>query len=142
MDRYMLYKIQGDFDNFEKIIKYISPYFKFLYANETLFIALIDVKKAKEAEVAMKKAFSPIRKFYIKKIDQTNIMQEHDKFINWGKDRLVEMDSQYFELEQQEKLQNAMTIMDNLEKYLQEQQRKEEALGTGKEKKRKTKESN
>ena len=90
----------------------------------------------------MKKAFSPIRKFYIKKIDQTNIMQEHDKFINWGKDRLVEMDSQYFELEQQEKLQNAMTIMDNLEKYLQEQQRKEEALGTGKEKKRKTKESN
>ena len=42
----MIFKIQGDFneDNFSKILNKLCKYFKFIYTNGTLYIALGDIK--------------------------------------------------------------------------------------------------
>ena len=42
----MIFKIQGDFneDNFSKILSKLCKYFKFIYTNNTLYIALSDIK--------------------------------------------------------------------------------------------------
>lgn len=74
----MIFKIQGDFneENFSKILNKLSIYFKFIYTNNTLYIALNDIKKKQEASDIMNKVFRPIRSYYIKEVNEKNIMNE------------------------------------------------------------------
>ena len=55
----MILKVQGDFGmaDFAKIVGKISPYFKFIYSNETMYIALKDIAKKQEAQDIMSKTF-------------------------------------------------------------------------------------
>lgn len=121
----MVYKIMGNFnsDNFESILNKIKQYFKFMYKNEALYIALIDYSKKEDASVCMKKAFRPVRDFYIKEISEKNIMDEETVIIEWCRDNLVLLDRQRYEIREQEKLKQTMCALDNLERILAEKKR-------------------
>ena len=119
----MIFKIQGDFneDNFSKILNKLCKYFKFIYTNETLYIALGDVKNKQEASVLMSKTFRPVRSYYIKEINEKNIMNEEQSIMEWCRDNFVCLDRQRYEIEQQDKLQNAWKALDNMEDILKNQ---------------------
>ena len=116
----MIFKIQGDFneDNFSKILNKLCKYFKFIYTNGTLYIALGDVKNKQEASALMSKIFRPIRSYYIKEINEKNIMNEEQSIMEWCRDNFVALDRQRYEIEQQDKLQNAWKALDNMEVVL------------------------
>ena len=90
----MILKIQGDFCmvDFAKIISKILPYFKFIYSNETMYIALRDITKKQEAQNTMYKAFRPVKSYYIKEINETNILNEEESVAIWCKDNFVALD--------------------------------------------------
>ena len=119
----MIFKIQGDFneDNFSKILNKLCKYFKFIYTNGTLYIALGDVKNKQEASALMSKIFRPIRSYYIKEINEKNIMNEEQSVMEWCRDNFVALDRQRYEIEQQDKLQNAWKALDNMEDILKNQ---------------------
>ena len=122
----MIFKIQGDFneDNFSKILNKLCKYFKFIYTNGTLYIALGDVKNKQEASILMSKTFRPIRKisnYYIKEINEKNIMNEEQSVMEWCRDNFVALDRQRYEIEQQDKLQNAWKALDRMEDILKNQ---------------------
>ena len=119
----MIFKIQGDFneENFSKILSKLCKYFKFIYTNGTLYIALGDVKNKQEAFVLMSKTFRPVRSYYIKEINEKNIMNEEQSIMEWCRDNFVALDRQRYEIEQQDKLQNAWKALDNMESILQNQ---------------------
>ena len=119
----MIFKIQGDFneDNFSKILNKLCKYFKFIYTNGTLYIALGDVKNKQEASVLMSKTFRPVRSYYIKEINEKNIMNEEQSIMEWCRDNFVALDRQRYEIEQQDKLQNAWKALDNMEDMLKKQ---------------------
>ena len=119
----MIFKIQGDFneDNFSKILNKLCKYFKFIYTNQTLYIALGDVKNKQEASILMSKTFRPVRSYYIKEINEKNIMNEEQSIMEWCRDNFVALDRQRYEIEQQDKLQNAWKALDNMEDILKNQ---------------------
>ena len=119
----MIFKIQGDFneDNFSKILNKLCKYFKFIYTNQTLYIALGDIKNKQEASVLMSKTFRPVRSYYIKEINEKNIMNEEQSIMEWCRDNFVALDRQRYEIEQQDKLQNAWKALDNMEDILKNQ---------------------
>ena len=119
----MIFKIQGDFneDNFSKILNKLCKYFKFIYTNQTLYIALGDIKNKQEASVLMSKTFRPVRSYYIKEINEKNIMNEEQSIMEWCRDNFVTLDRQRYEIEQQDKLQNAWKALDNMEDILKNQ---------------------
>ena len=119
----MIFKIQGDFneDNFSKILNKLCKYFKFIYINGTLYIALSDIKNKQEASVLMSKTFRPVRSYYIKEINEKNIMNEEQSIMEWCRDNFVALDRQRYEIEQQDKLQNAWKALDNMEDILKNQ---------------------
>ena len=116
----MIFKIQGDFneDNFSKILNKLCKYFKFIYTNQTLYIALSDIKNKQEAYNLMSKTFRPVRSYYIKEINEKNIMNEEQSIMEWCRDNFVALDRQRYEIEQQDKLQNAWKALDNMEVVL------------------------
>lgn len=119
----MIFKIQGDFneDNFSKILNKLCKYFKFVYTNQTLYIALGDIKNKQEASVLMSKTFRPVRSYYIKEINEKNIMNEEQSIMEWCRDNFVALDRQRYEIEQQDKLQKAWKALDNMEDILKNQ---------------------
>lgn len=119
----MIFKIQGDFneDNFSKILGRLCKYFKFIYINNTLYIALSDIKNKQDASVLMSKTFRPVRSYYIKEINEKNIMNEEQFIMEWCRDNFVALDRQRYEIEQQDKLQNAWKALNNMESILQNQ---------------------
>ena len=123
----MILKVQGDFGmaDFAKIIEKISPYFKFIYSNETMYIALKDYNLKQDAEIAVSKTFRPAKNYYVKEINEKNILNEDESVAMWCKDNFVELDKQRFEIEQQNKLQNAWKALDNMEEILKEQYKKQ-----------------
>ena len=127
----MILKIQGDFCmvDFAKIISKILPYFKFIYSNETMYIALRDITKKQEAQNTMSKAFRPVKSYYIKEINETNILNEEESVAIWCKDNFVALDRQRFEIENQEKLCRAWKALDNMEIELQNKIDKDRGCG-------------
>ena len=119
----MIFKIQGDFneDNFSKILNKLCKYFKFIYTNQTLYIALSDIKNKQEASNLMSKTFRPVRSYYIKEINEKNIMNAEQSIMEWCRDNFVALDKQRYEIEQQDKLQNAWKALDNMEDILKNQ---------------------
>ena len=119
----MIFKIQGDFneDNFSKILNKLCKYFKFIYTNQILYIALSDIKNKQEALALMSKTFRPIRSYYIKEINEKNIMNEEQSIMEWCRDNFVALDRQRYEIEQQDKLQNTWEALDNMEEMLKKQ---------------------
>ena len=119
----MILKVQGDFGmaDFAKIIEKISPYFKFIYSNETMYIALKDYSLKQNAEIAVSKTFRPAKNHYVKEINENNILNEDESVVMWCRDNFVELDRQRFEIEQQVKLQNAWKALNNMEEILREQ---------------------
>ena len=116
----MIFKIQGDFneDNFSKILNKLCKYFKFIYTNGTLYIALGDVKNKQEASVLMSKTFRPVRSYYIKEINEKNIMNEEQSIMEWCRDNFVQRDLKNFEKEHQDDIKDFMKSLDVFEKEL------------------------
>ena len=119
----MIFKIQGDFgmSDFVNMLTKLSQYFKFIYTNDNLYIALKDIKEKDNAKIIMNKVFKPIKNYYIKEINETNIMKEDPIVIEWCRDNFVALDKQRYEIEQQDKLHNAWKAMDNMEEILKKE---------------------
>ena len=117
----MILKVQGDFGmaDFARIVGKITPYFKFIYNNDIMYIALMDITKKQEAQNIVSKTFRPVKSYYIKEINETNILDEEDSVAMWCKDNFVALDRQRFEIENQEKLCRAWAVLDNMEIDLQ-----------------------
>lgn len=119
----MIFKIQGDFgmSDFVNMLTKLGQYFKFIYTNDNLYIALKDIKEKDNAKIIMNKVFKPIKNYYIKEINETNIMKEDPIVIEWCRDNFVALDKQRYEIEQQDKLHNAWKAMDNMEEILKKE---------------------
>ena len=135
----MVYKIVGNFsdENFGSILEKISKLCSCIYRNETLFVALNDVRNSEKIEHEFKKIFKPQRDFFIQQITTDNIMKEEQCIIDWCRDNYVRLEEQKYELNNQKKLKQVLADMDAMEAKLQqkllekqqkESQRKEEAL--------------
>ena len=119
----MIFKIQGDFgmSDFVNMLTKLGQYFKFIYTNDNLYIALKNIKEKDNAKIIMNKVFKPIKNYYIKEINETNIMKEDPIVIEWCRDNFVALDKQRYEIEQQDKLHNAWKAMDNMEEILKKE---------------------
>ena len=56
-----------------------------------------------------------------KEINEKNIMNEEQSIMEWCRDNFVALDRQRYEIEQQDKLQNAWKALDNMEDILKNQ---------------------
>lgn len=119
----MVYKIIGHFtdDNFGKIIDKISGKFKSIYVDGTLYIGLSKIEDKDEHWSIIKKAFKPSRDFFITEINEKNIMDEEMTIMEWCRDRLLDLDRQRYEKENQEHLRETWEAMNKLEEDLRRQ---------------------
>ena len=116
----MVYKIIGKFENtnFEKNLQKISELFDFLYADQALFLGLREEKNKEKGEILIKKVFKPAKLYYIESIDEKNILRQSDFVRQWCLNKLVELDRQRFENQEQERLLYTWNAMDNMEAEL------------------------
>lgn len=117
----MIYKIIGRFndENFEKILKKISTLFDFIYTDQSLFIGLKNYQYKDEGNFLIKKTFRPIKDFYIETIDEKNINKQSPFVKQWCLDRFVLLDTQKFEIQEQDRLKQTWRDLDNMEAELQ-----------------------
>lgn len=117
----MIYKIIGRFndENFEKILKKISTLFDFIYTDQSLFIGLKNYQYKDEGNFLIKKTFRPIKDFYIEVIDEKNINKQSPFVKQWCLDRFVLLDTQKFEIQEQDRLKQTWRDLDNMEAELQ-----------------------
>lgn len=117
----MIYKIIGRFndENFEKILKKISTLFDFIYTDQSLFIGLKNYQYKDDANALIKKTFRPVKDFYIETIDEKNINKQSQFVKQWCLDRFVLLDTQKFEIQEQDRLKQTWRDLDNMEAELQ-----------------------
>ena len=117
----MVYKIIGRFDDndFEKILKKISEFFDFIYVDQSLFVGLRNYQYKEEGDNLLKKALRPSKNFYIEQVDEKNINRQSDFVKQWCLDKLVLLDTQRFEIQEQSRLRQTWKDMDNMEAELQ-----------------------
>lgn len=117
----MIYKIIGRFndENFEKILQKISTLFDFIYTDQSLFIGLKNYRYKDEGNFLIKKTFRPIKDFYIEVIDEKNINKQSPFVKQWCLDRFVLLDTQKFEIQEQDRLKQTWRDLDNMEAELQ-----------------------
>lgn len=140
----MILKIQGDFNEkvFSELINILQKYFKFVFYDECLYLALKNFKEKNEAQKNLKNCLMKFTNFYTKEINENNILNEDDEIANWCKNNFVELDKQRYEIEQQEKLRKTWNAMDKMEIVLRqklieyynnlEKQKKGDVNGNGK----------
>lgn len=121
----MVYKIIGDFntDSFESMLSKIGKYYKFIYQENNLYLALAQYKLKDEAYATLKKTLKPSRNFIIREVNEKNIVNENDFVIEWCRDNLVAIEKQRYEIERQQKLRDTMKALDNFEYILAEQEK-------------------
>ena len=117
----MVYKIISQFndDDFEKKLEKISTLFDFMFTSYALYLGLRDVAKKEEGEILIKKIFKPIKSYYIEPINEKNINRQTDVVKEWCLNKLVALDRQRFEINEQEKLKATWLAMDNMEAELE-----------------------
>ena len=128
----MVYKIIGDFntDNFENMLSKIGKYYKFIYQDDNLYLALAQYKLKDEAYTTLKKSLKLSRNFIIREVNEKNIMNENDFVIEWCRDNLVAIEKQRYEIEKQQKLRDTMKALDNFEHILAEQEKAKKSQKT------------
>lgn len=128
----MVYKIIGDFntDSFESMLSKIGKYYKFIYQDDNLYLALAQYKFRDKAYATLKKSLKPARNFIIREINEKNIMNENDFVIEWCRDNLVAIEKQRYEIEKQQKLRDTMKALDNFEHILAEQEKAKKSTKT------------
>ncbi len=116
----MVYKVISKFENtnFEKNLQKISTLFDFIYADRALFLGLREEKNKEDGEILIKKVFKPAKLYYIESIDEKNILRQSDFVRQWCLNKLVELDRQRFEKQEQERLLQTWNAMDNMEAEL------------------------
>lgn len=121
----MVYKIIGDFNtgSFESMLSKIGKYYKFIYQENNLYLALAQYKLKDEAYATLKKTLKPSRNFIIREVNEKNIVNENDFVIEWCRDNLVAIEKQRYEIERQQKLRDTMKALDNFEHILAEQEK-------------------
>lgn len=122
----LIYKVIGNFDecDFESIINKISEVFKIMYLNDTLYLSLVNYKDYNKQQEILNIAFQPRDIFVITPITEKNIMKQPDVAMQWCRDNFVLLETERYEIEQQEKLQATWKQMDEMEKELREQAKK------------------
>jgi len=115
------YKVVGNFtdDNFEKILDKILKKFIYMYVDKALFIALKDYNDFEGSAELIDKTFRPVRDFYIEEINEQNVVNQTPIVKDWCLNNLVRLDTQRYEVENQEKLHQVWHAMDNMEAELQ-----------------------
>ena len=137
----MVYKVMGEFQKWdftEKINKLLNKY-KFIYKDGVLFLALqkyMPGKTKQEIEQEclreLRGIFVPETDFWVSQLDETNLGREEQSVRDWCRDRLVDLDRQRYEVEQQEKLRATWMAMDNMELLLQAEVERRRRVGAGK----------
>ena len=119
----LIYKIVGNFDDcdFEAIINKVNQIFKFIYINDTLYLSLINYQDYDKQKEVLEQAFQPANNFLITPINEKNIMKQNDVAIQWCRDNFVNLETQRYEIEQQQKLLNVWERMNKLEEILQQE---------------------
>lgn len=109
----MIYKIINDF---EILSRNMSEIFKisniFLY-NDCLYIS--DIYNQDNTQDIIKDLFNGSQ---IYTINENNLIYEAQTVIEWAKQEFIKADLIQYEKDNQEKLQNAMKILDSVEKEL------------------------
>ena len=128
----MVYKIIGDFntDNFEIMLSKIRKYYKFIYQDDNLYVALTQYKLKEEAYKELKKSLKPARNFIVREVNENNLGNENDFVIEWCRDSFVEIERQRYEIEKQQKLRDTMKALDNFDRILAEQQKAKQSTKT------------
>lgn len=137
----MVYKVMGEFQkgNFaEKINRLLNKY-KFIYKDGVLYVALQKYLSGKTKEDVeqecleeLRGIFAPATDFLVVKLDEGNLGKEEQSVRDWCRDRLVDLDRQRYEVEQQEKLRATWMAMDNMELLLQAEVERRRRVGAGK----------
>ena len=137
----MVYKVMGEFqkgDFTEKINKLLNKY-KFIYKDGVLFLALqkyMPGKTKQETEQEclreLRGIFIPETDFWVSQLDETNLGREEQSVRDWCRDRLVDLDRQRYEVEQQEKLRATWMAMDKMEMLLQAEMERRRRVGARK----------
>ena len=96
-----------------------STLFDFMFTSYALYLGLRDVTKREEGEILIKKVFKPIKSYYIEPINEKNINKQTDVVREWCLNKLVALDRQRFEINEQEKLKATWLAMDNMEAELE-----------------------
>lgn len=117
----MIYKIQSKFLNLEKTIKKLSKYYDVIFYNNVLYAGLISLKQ----DIKINTLLKPSSSFYVVELDEDNLKFEADNIIGWCKEKLVNLDMQKIETEEQDKLKNILNIIDKFEENLLEEINKE-----------------
>lgn len=117
----MVYKIISKFEstNFEKNLEKLSTLFDFIYADQALFLGLREEKNKEEGKQLIHKIFKPSKLYYIEPINEKNISRQSEFVKQWCLNKLVDLDKQRFEIQEQQRLLDTWRAMDNMEAELQ-----------------------
>lgn len=126
----MIYKIQSNFDyDVLEVINKLKKDFNMIYYNNTLYVAIKQIDQEENCNKMIKKFFKPNKSFLFTKINENNLKNENNFIIEWCKNILVDLDTQRFEKDNQEKIKKYLYDIDLLENKLKEiAERKEEEL--------------
>ena len=117
----MIYKIQSNFDyNVLEIINKLKSDFNMIYYNNTLYIATKLINQEKNFNETIKKIFRPNKNFLFTRVNENNLKNENNFIMDWCRNIFVDMDSQRFEEDNQEKIKKYLNDMDLLENKLKE----------------------
>ena len=111
----MIYKIIMDFTNLDDVIKLLSKRFNLIFVDNAIYIC---DKKYANTTISYIKKLLKNNNVFILKIDETNLANEPCSVVKWCRDNFVALDRQRYEIEQQDKLQNAWKALDRMEVVL------------------------
>ena len=122
----MVYKIIGDFktDNFKNILHELQiANFRFMYSNNALYVAVLnyrDYKDKTKEEIlkVVKDIFQPSDDFVVREVNEDNLGREDRMIMEWCRDCLVDLDTQKYEANEQERLHATWKAMDKMEEIL------------------------
>lgn len=103
-----------------EILHKLSGEYSLLFLEETLFISPNNYNQ----EINFKKALRPQRDFLVSELSDSDIAKECEVVKDWCKERLVQLDIQRFEAEQQEYLKGLLDYLDKLDSSLEKEEQK------------------
>lgn len=115
-------KVQGNFNtlNFGRVIDNLSTKCELLYLEDTLFVSLRSYKEGDDCMAIARKYFKAKDDFAVIEINKGNISFLSAVAKDWCLEHLVKLDTERYELENQDSLKERWKILDKIESELKE----------------------
>ena len=97
-----------------EIFHKLSNDYSLLFLDETLFIS----PNFYNQEIDLEKRIKPRKNFLISILDETDISKECDVVKDWCKEKMIQLDLQRFEAEQQEYLKGLLDYLEKIDSSL------------------------